>query len=260
MQEYSGRICQPPEGFITIVVARFNKTITQRLLDGALARLRQHNVSEQDIHVVWVPGAFEIPIVANYYARDLKCLAVICLGAIIKGDTSHDLHIGRAVSMTIAEIAAKQEKPIVFGVLTCDNIEQAQARSGIIESAKDKIINPAPGNKGAEAADTALEMIDLLTELPEQRDTVASAIPAMLSKILGVQIHEFNPGNPQLHNLFSNLYQDEDDDDDDDDFLDDDDDDDDDDGIDIDAILARLPRLPKPPKKKTKKVTKKKKK
>lgn len=166
MQEIEGRICPPPEGNIVIAVARFNKTITQRLLDGALAKLRQHKVPENEIRVVWVPGAYEIPFVANYFARDTDCLSVICLGAVIRGETSHDQHINRSVGMAIGEIAVKYNKPVIFGVLTCNTVEQADARSGMIESQKDKAKNPAPGNKGAEAAEAALEMIDLMTELP----------------------------------------------------------------------------------------------
>ncbi|MDR2345724.1 MAG: 6,7-dimethyl-8-ribityllumazine synthase [Planctomycetaceae bacterium] len=174
MQEYSGHICQPPEGYIVIVVSRFNTSITQRLLDGAIAKLRQHNVQEQDIRVVWVPGTYEIPFIANHFADEDDCLAVICLGAVIKGETSHDQHINRAVSMTLCDIALRSETPVIFGVLTCDNIEQANARSGIIESAKDKSINPAPGNKGAEAAEAALEMIDLINQLKNSEENSPS--------------------------------------------------------------------------------------
>ena len=167
MQVYEGRVCQPPiGGNVTIIVARFNKTITQRLLEGAIAKLRQHNVNEDDIRVVWVPGSYELPFIADHFAKDQQCMAIICLGAVIKGETSHDRHINRFVSMTIGELAHRYSKPIIFGVITCDTIEQANARSGILESDKDKAINPAPGNKGAEAAEAALEMIDLLEELP----------------------------------------------------------------------------------------------
>ena len=167
MQIYEGRICQPPtSGNVTILVARFNKTITQRLLDGAVAKLRQHKVHEDDIRVVWVPGAYELPFMADHFARDPDCLAIICLGAVIKGETSHDQHINRFVSMSFGELAREYSKPIIFGVITCDTIEQANARSGMLESGKDKAINPAPGNKGAEAAEAALEMIDLLQEVP----------------------------------------------------------------------------------------------
>ena len=167
MQIYEGRVCQPPVGGnITIIVARFNKTITQRLLDGALAKLRQHKVHEDDIRVVWVPGSYELPFIADHFAKDPQCMAIICLGAVIKGDTSHDQHINRFVSMTLGDLAHRYSTPIIFGVITCDTIEQAHARSGMEESGKDKTINPAPGNKGAEAAEAALEMIDLLDELP----------------------------------------------------------------------------------------------
>ncbi|MCL2743408.1 MAG: 6,7-dimethyl-8-ribityllumazine synthase [Planctomycetaceae bacterium] len=167
MHTFEGRVCPPPEGYIVVTVSSFNKTITQRLLDGALAKLRENSVRDQDIRIVWVPGAFEIPFIAGYFARDADCLAVICLGAVIKGETSHDQHINRVVSMGINEMACHFGTPIIFGVLTCDTVEQAEARSGIIESTRDKVISPAPGNKGAEAAEAALEMIDLMTELPQ---------------------------------------------------------------------------------------------
>ena len=167
MQVFEGRVCRPPiGGNVTIIVARFNKTITQRLLDGAIAKLRQHNVDEDDIRVVWVPGSYELPFIADHFAKDPQCMAIICLGAVIKGETSHDQHINRYVSMTLGDLAHQYSKPIIFGVITCNTVEQANARSGILESGKDKAINPAPGNKGAEAAEAALEMIDLLDELP----------------------------------------------------------------------------------------------
>lgn len=187
MQEYEGRLCPPPAGYIAIVVAKFNRTITQRLLDGALAKLRQHGVRESDIRVIWVPGAYEIPYVASYFARDATCLAVICLGAVIKGDTTHDEHINRYVSMAIGDVAERFGTPTIFGVITCNTVEQAEARSGMIESAKDKARNPAPGNKGAEAAEAALEMIDLVTELPDIEmlpDGPNLSLPSMLSQML----------------------------------------------------------------------------
>ena len=106
---------------------------------------------------------------ADHFAKDPECQAIICLGAVIKGETSHDQHINRYVSMTLGELAHEYGKPIIFGVITCDTLEQANARSGIVESGKDKAINPAPGNKGAEAAEAALEMIDLLEEVPNYR-------------------------------------------------------------------------------------------
>jgi 6,7-dimethyl-8-ribityllumazine synthase len=184
MQIFEGRICPPPEGYITIAVSKFNKTITQRLLDGALAKLRQHHVHEKDIRIVWVPGTYELPFIAAHFAKDPKCLAIICLGAVIKGETSHDQHINRSVSMAFGEIASRSGTPVIFGVLTCDTVEQANARSGVIESIKDKTLNPAPGNKGAEAAEAALEMIDLLTELPET--TPENPIPEIISKLFAI--------------------------------------------------------------------------
>lgn len=188
MQEIEGRLCPPPSGYIAIVVARFNQTVTRRLLDGALAKLRQYRVREEDIKVVWVPGAYEIPFVAGYFARDDDCLAVICLGAVIKGETTHDRHINRSVSMALGELATQSGTPVIFGVLTCETAEQAEARSGLIESARDKTVDPAPGNKGAEAAEAALEMIDLMTELPEiptLPDLRRLPLPAMLAQWLG---------------------------------------------------------------------------
>ena len=184
MQIFEGRICQPPTGGnITLLVARFNKTITQRLLDGAVAKLRQHKVHEDDIRIVWVPGSYELPFMADHFAKDPDCMAIICLGAVIKGETSHDQHINRFVSMSLGETAAQYGKPIIFGVITCDTIEQANARSGIVESEKDKAHNPAPGNKGAEAAEAALEMIDLLEEIPDYR--VAFSPQEILSRLMG---------------------------------------------------------------------------
>ena len=189
MQVFEGRICQPPEdGNITILVARFNKTITQRLLEGALAKLRQHNVHENDIRVVWVPGAYELPFVADHFAKDPECLAIIALGAVIKGETSHDQHINRYVSMMLGEIASQYSKPVIFGVLTCETVEQANARSGLIESAKDKSLSPAPGNKGAEAAEAALEMIDLLEEIPDYHFEFSPQ--SILSQFLGTENEE----------------------------------------------------------------------
>ena len=184
MQVFEGQVCQPPtDGNITIVVARFNETITKRLLDGALAKLREHRVHEDDIRVVWVPGAYELPFIADHFAHDDDCMAIICLGAVIKGETSHDQHINRYVSMSLGEIASRQSKPVIFGVITCDTVEQAMARSGVEVSKKDKSIHPLPGNKGAESAEAALAMIDLLEEIPDYR--VPFSPQDILSQLLG---------------------------------------------------------------------------
>jgi len=181
MTIYEGTICPPEKGYIAVVVSKFNRTITQRLLDGALATLKKHKVHEDDIRVCWVPGAFEIPLIAERFASDIDCTAVICLGAVIKGETSHDEHINRAVSLEIAKIATDNNKPVVFGVLTCNTVEQAEERSGASEQTKDKAVDPTAGNKGAEAAEVALEMIDLLSELPEPKDPFGD----MLSGFMG---------------------------------------------------------------------------
>ncbi|MGL6227201.1 MAG: 6,7-dimethyl-8-ribityllumazine synthase [Thermoguttaceae bacterium] len=166
---YEGKPCLPPQGFIAIVVSKFNRSITQRLLDGALGKLEQYGVRDQDIHVCWVPGAYEIPLLAARFAGQEDCLAVICLGAVIKGETSHDEHINRAVSLELAKLTLASETPVVFGVLTCQTVEQAEVRSGLRDQSRDKAIDPKAGNKGAEAAEVALEMIDLLTEVPEPK-------------------------------------------------------------------------------------------
>ena len=193
MQVFEGRICQPPVGGnITIIVARYNKTITQRLLDGALAKLRQHKVHENDIRVVWVPGAYELPFTAAHFAKDEDCMAIICLGAVIKGETSHDEHINRYVSMSLGDISARHNTPIIFGVLTCDTIEQANARSGMLESEKDKAVNPAPGNKGAEAAEAALEMIDLLDEMPAYDPPSPQELLSQFSNMLAGQNDDYD--------------------------------------------------------------------
>lgn len=163
---YEGKSCPPPEGYIAIVVAKFNRTITQQLLDGALAKLKAYQVAESDIRICWVPGAFELPIIAKRFAEQNDCAAVICLGAVIKGETSHDQHINRAISTELCRIGIDTGTPTIFGVLTCNTVEQALVRSGITEQSRDKSLDPTAGNKGAEAAETALEMLDLFTELP----------------------------------------------------------------------------------------------
>lgn len=168
MTEYEGFVCAPGDvGKIAIVVARFNKTITEKLLEGALAKLREYMVSEDQIIVARVPGAFEIPTIAERLAWDDQVAAIICLGCVIKGETPHDEYINSAVSQQIAAIGTKYCLPVVFGLLTCNTVEQALARSGQQEVGKDKALGEQPGNKGAEAAEVALEMLDLLGKLPE---------------------------------------------------------------------------------------------
>ena len=169
MTEYEGFVCAPGDdvGKIAIIVSKFNKTITENLLNGALQKLREHLVKEEQIDVVRVPGAFELPTVAERLACDEQYSAIICLGCVIKGETPHDEYINAAVSQQLARIGAEYCLPVVFGLLTCNTVEQALARSGDVTVGKDKALGEQPGNKGVEAAEVALEMIDLFGKLPE---------------------------------------------------------------------------------------------
>jgi len=146
---------EPVDGRIGIVSARYNETITNRLLDGALATFQQHGIDESAIDVAWVPGAFEIPVVAQRLVDSGRYRAVICLGAVIRGETSHDRHINRTVSHGLGEISRQSGVPVLFGLLTCDTLEQAIHRSG-----------GNVGNKGSECAEAALQMASLLERLP----------------------------------------------------------------------------------------------
>lgn len=142
-------------GRLAIVVSRYNDTVTTRLLAGAQETLRSRGVPNDAVDVAWAPGAFEVPMVAERLAATRRYAAVICLGAVIRGETTHDQHINRAVSLAFAETARQWGLPVLFGVLTCDTLEQAIHRSG-----------GNVGNKGSECADAALEMIDLYRQLP----------------------------------------------------------------------------------------------
>lgn len=150
-----------------MIVSRFNDTITARLLDGAVETLREHGVADERIDVFWVPGAFEIPTVAGRLADGGRYAAVLCLGAVIRGETSHDQHINRAVSLALAEIGARTGVPVLFGVLTCNTLEQAIARSGGDPGTRGKDRPDSRiGNKGAECAEAAVEMVNLLARIP----------------------------------------------------------------------------------------------
>jgi 6,7-dimethyl-8-ribityllumazine synthase len=154
-------------GRFAIVVSRFNESVTSRLLDGAVQTLTSHGVPEEQIDVAWVPGAFEIPTVAGRLAAGGRYVAVICLGAVIRGETTHDQHINRAVSIALAQLGVHTGVPVLFGVLTCNTLEQAIARSGGQPSSKGKDRPDSRlGNKGADCAEAALEMVDLLAKLP----------------------------------------------------------------------------------------------
>ena len=137
-----------------IVVARFNEFITNKLLSGALDALQRHGVSDEDIEVAWVPGAFEIPLIAQKMAASKKYDAVICLGTVIRGNTPHFDYVCAEVSKGVAHVALASGIPTVFGVLTTETIEQAIERAGT-----------KAGNKGFDAAMTAIEMANLLKVL-----------------------------------------------------------------------------------------------
>ena len=155
-------------GRFAIVVARFNESITSRLLDGAVETLTKHGVLSDDIDVAWVPGAFEIPTAAARLAASGRYLAVLCLGTVIRGETTHDQQINRAVSVAVAEIGVRTGVPTMFGVLTCNTLEQAIARSGGQAGTRGKDRPDSRiGNKGSECAEAALEMVSLMAKLPK---------------------------------------------------------------------------------------------
>jgi len=165
---YEGTLTAPDDARFAIVVSRFNESITSRLLEGALSTLCTHGVADEAIDVAWVPGAFEIPTAAARFARNGQHAAVICLGAVIRGETTHDQHINRAVSTALAALGARHRLPVVFGVLTCNTLEQAVARSGGATATTGKDAPGAKlGNKGVDAAEAALRMVDLMAKLPE---------------------------------------------------------------------------------------------
>lgn len=139
---------------VGIVAARFNEFITSRLLGGAMDAPLRHDVSEGDVHVAWVPGAFEIPLVASKMAKSGKYDAVICLGAVIRGSTSHYDYVCNEVSKGIAAVSLESGIPVLFGVLTTENIEQAIERAGT-----------KAGNKGYDCAVSAIEMVNLIREM-----------------------------------------------------------------------------------------------
>ena len=145
---------------VGIVAARFNEFITSKLLSGALDGLLRHEVREDDVHVAWVPGAFEIPLVASKMAKSGRYDAVICLGAVIRGSTSHYDYVCSEVSKGIAAVSLESGVPVLFGVLTTENIEQAIERAGT-----------KAGNKGYDCAVSAIEMVNLLHELDAEYHT-----------------------------------------------------------------------------------------
>ncbi len=153
MRTFEGTLVAGDQRF-AIVVSRFNEFIGRSLLTGALDGLRRHGGSEGRVDLVWVPGAFEIPLVARKLAASGQYGAVICLGAVIRGSTAHFDYVAGGAASGIASASMETGIPIVFGVLTTDTIEQAIERAGV-----------KSGNKGYEAAVTAIEMVNLLAQL-----------------------------------------------------------------------------------------------
>ncbi|ERK52298.1 6,7-dimethyl-8-ribityllumazine synthase [Leptotrichia sp. oral taxon 879] len=139
---------------IAIVAGRFNEFITSKLIGGALDVLKRNDVSEENIDIAWVPGAFEIPLIAKKLANTQKYDAIITLGAVIKGSTPHFDYVCSEVSKGVAQISLQSELPVIFGVLTTNNIEEAIERAGT-----------KAGNKGADAAFSVIEMINLIKEI-----------------------------------------------------------------------------------------------
>ncbi|GHS87194.1 6,7-dimethyl-8-ribityllumazine synthase [Synergistales bacterium] len=139
---------------IAVVVSRFNELISGKLLEGAKDALLRHDVSHQNIEVCWVPGAWELPLIAKELALSGKYDAIIALGAVIRGDTPHFDYVAAEMSKGLASVGMEHRVPVLFGVLTCDNLEQALLRAG-----------SKAGNKGAECACGAIEMADLLKNI-----------------------------------------------------------------------------------------------
>ena len=138
-----------------IVCARFNDIFVSQLKDGAVDCLMRHGARDADISIAWVPGSFEIPLVAQRMADSGQFDAVICLGVVIQGSTAHASYINAEVSKGLAQISLTRKMPVIYGVVTTENIEQAIERSG-----------SKAGNRGASAAATAIEMVNLLKQLP----------------------------------------------------------------------------------------------
>lgn len=153
VKTFSGKMLAEGKKF-GIVVSRFNEFITGKLLEGAKNSLIRHNADEKDIDVAWVPGSFEMPVVVKKLAASKKYDAIICLGAIIKGETSHNEYVANEVTKGIAQVSLETGIPIAFGILTTENLEQAIERAGT-----------KAGNKGSQAAEAAIEMTNLITQI-----------------------------------------------------------------------------------------------
>ena len=153
MKTYEGKVVSENIK-IGILAARFNEFITSKLLSGAIDGLERHNVRNDDIEVAWVPGAFEIPLIASKMAKSGKYDAIICLGAVIRGSTTHYDYVCSEVSKGIANVSLNSDIPVMFGVITTENIEQAIERAGT-----------KAGNKGYDCALGAIEMVNLIRKI-----------------------------------------------------------------------------------------------
>lgn len=153
MKIYEGKVVVK-DVRIGIIASRFNELITTKLLEGALDTLKRHDVDEDRIHIAWVPGAFEIPLIASQMTKTGKYDAIICLGAVIRGATSHYDYVCNEVAKGIAQVSLETDIPVMFGVLTTENIEQSIERAGT-----------TAGNKGSDCALGAIEMINLIREI-----------------------------------------------------------------------------------------------
>ena len=154
VQTVEGQMLARPDDSFAIVVSRFNDLVTARLLEGAISTLKRHGVLESKITAVWVPGSFELPLVAETLASSGKYAAVLALGAVIQGSTTHHEYINHATAQGLMQAGQRSGVPVLFGVLTCQTMEQALDRAG------GKV-----GNKGAECALAAIELIDVLRKL-----------------------------------------------------------------------------------------------
>ena len=156
MTTYQGQLVASKDARFAIVVGRFNEFVTNKLLGGAKDILSRHDVSPEAIDVIWTPGSFEIPLVTGQLAKSGKYSAIICLGAVIRGGTDHYEYVCSEVAKGIAQVMLDTSVPCIFGILTCDTVEQAVDRAGT-----------KSGNKGADAAMAALEMANLLSSIAE---------------------------------------------------------------------------------------------
>jgi 6,7-dimethyl-8-ribityllumazine synthase len=153
---YEGTFATPP-GRFALVAARFNGSIVEHLVGGAIDGLKRHGVSDEAIDLVWVPGSFELPLIAQRLAGSGRYAAVICLGVVIRGETGHYDHVAGEAASGVARAALATGVPVIFAVLTCETLEQALNRAGA-----------KSGNKGFESALTAIEMVNLLEQLREK--------------------------------------------------------------------------------------------